>query len=223
MINTIKLEKYQNIANCRTDYQFCRKSFLSITYQFEKNNVYGLVSDFGCGSWGLVTCIGGRAEERGKGKILLNDKEILSNELSVYSAFVTEKIFPEINSSENLMTVKECIQKALEISGQEYSAEEIKSIFRLSDERFDRPLEYVSGEIWLISMAINFALGKQIFCYPWLNERDINRFEIAYELGVIDYLRERGKIILVPTSQKRIAKKLCDHIIIFEKEHIKTI
>ena len=74
MIDTIKLEQFQNIANCKTDQQFSRESFLSITYQFQKGNVYGLVSDFGCGSWGLSTCLGGRGDGIDNGKILLNNQ-----------------------------------------------------------------------------------------------------------------------------------------------------
>lgn len=217
MIDTINLVNYQSSAECRTDWQYDQEGFLKITYQFKKGNVYGIVSDFGCGSWGLVTCIGGRGENYFTGKIMLNGYEILAQELSVYSAFLTEKIIPEINCIENLGSAKECIQKALDVSGQKYTVEDIKSIFHLSDERFDRPLDCVSGEIWIISMAIQFALGKEIFCFPWLNMQYISKFIGMCELGIIDFLRSTGKIVLIPTSQKKIVKKYCDHVISLEK------
>ena len=93
-----------------------------------------------------------------------------------------------------------------------------KDIFCLSDGRFKRPLSEVSGEIWLISLAVNFALGKDIFCYPWLNQLDIERFKTAYEHNVIDFLKKENKIIIVPSSQKKILRRYCDHMIIFDKE-----
>ena len=92
----------------------------------------------------------------------------------------------------------------------------------MSDERFEYPLNEVSGEIWFISAAIQFALGKDIFCFPWLNMYDISYFNTMCELGIIDFLRGNGKIVLLPTNQKRIAKKLCDHTILFEKYKIKV-
>ena len=130
---------------------------------------------------------------------------------------IGENVFEKVNSSENLLTAKECIEKALYISGLDYSTAEIKDIFSLSDQRFERPLEYVSGEIWQISTAVNFALGKDIFCYPWLNEFDIFRYETACELGTIDFLKNKGKIVLVPSSQKNKLKRLCDHTMEFSK------
>lgn len=220
MINTINLINYQSIAECRTDWQYSREGFMRITYQFKKGNVYGLVSDFGCGSWGLATCIGGRGDGF-TGKIMLNDSEISPQELYAYSAFVTEKLIPEVNCIADLRNAKDCIQKALNISGQKYSVQDIKSIFHLSDDRLTRSLDYVSGEIWIISLAIQFALGKEIFCFPWLNEQDILKFCGMCELGIIDFLRSADKILLVPTSQTKVVKKYCDHIIIFEREKIR--
>lgn len=52
-------------------------------------------------------------------------------------------------------------------------------------------------------MAVNFALGRDIFCYPWLNLNDIERFKTACEHKVIDFLKRTGKIIIVPSSQKK--------------------
>ncbi len=222
MIETIALVNYQDSAECRTDWAYSREGFLKITYQLKRGNVYGLVSDFGCGSWGLATCLGGRGNESYTGKVLLNNVEIHPKELVKHSGFITEKVIPGVNCIDNLSSAKECIQTALQISGEKFSVEEIKSIFHLSDERFERPLEYVSGEIWLISMAIQFALGKEIFCYPWLSMREIFRLKAVHELNVLDYLRNTNKIVLVPTSQKKLAKKICDHIIEFKETKIKV-
>lgn len=220
MINSLKFIGFQDLVECRSLTFQSRESFLPITYEFKPGNVYGLISDFGCGSWGFTTCVGGRSSKQYSGKILANETEIAANELAKYSCFVSENIYTELNLEQELSTPRECIERALSISLQPYSVDQIKSLFCLSDDRFERPLAYVSGEIWFISIAINFALGKEIFCYPWLNARDIARFEIAYRHGIIKSIKDAGKIVLVPSSQKKILRKYCDHTILFDKQKI---
>lgn len=220
MINSIQLINFQDLVECRDLLHQSKESFLQISYEFKKGNVYGLISDFGCGSWGLSTCLGGRCSTNYSGTVLLNNNVIPANQLLNYSCFIAEKIFQNINSTKNLLTPKECIEKALAISGQSYSIEQIKKTFCLSDGRFERSIDGISGEIWLVSMAVNFALGKEIFCYPWLNLIDIERFKTAYKHNIIDFLKETGKIIVVPSSQKKILRKYCDHTMLFQKEKV---
>ena len=71
-----------------------------------------------------------------------------------------------------------------------------------------------SGEIWLISLAIQFALGKDLFCLPWLSARTIFRAKVMAELGILDTLRKAGKIVLLPTNQKATARRICDRLIL---------
>lgn len=220
MINSLKFIDFQDLVECHSITFQSRETFLPITYEFKPENVYGIISDFGCGSWGLTTCVGGRCSKEYNGKVFLNDIEIPADTLAKYSCFISENIYTDLNIEPKLMTAKECIAQALSISSLPYSVNQIKSMFYLSDGRFERPLAYVSGEIWLISMAINFALGKQIFCYPWLNEHDIARFEIAYRHGIIELIKNAGKIVLIPSSQKKFLRKYCDHTILFEERKI---
>lgn len=215
MIELLRIEDYQDLVDCRSSFYQSRESFLKCSFAFLAGKSYGVVSDFGCGSWGLVTCLAGRGTENHSGTIFLNGKAVPFNGLLPYSCFISENVFPAVNSAQNLSTPEGCIKKALCISGQPYSVSEIKEIFHLSDGRFERSLDLVSGEIWQISAAINFSLGKEVFCYPWLNELDISRFEIACESGTIDFLKRNGKIILVPSSQEKKLKKLCDHTLKF--------
>lgn len=113
------------------------------------------------------------------------------------------------------MSANECIQKALEISKLSFTVEDIKRLFKLSDERFNRDLNSVSGEIYRISIAIGFALNKEVFCYPWINTHDSSRIVDSKDIEV---LRKNNKIILIPTcraSQKTPLKKVFNYIINF--------
>ena len=106
-------------------------------------------------------------------------------------------------------------EKALTISQLPYSVDEIKKMFALSNERFERDLFHVSGEISRISIAIGFAMNKAIFCYPWLNTHDVGVF-VDYD--IVKTLRKAGKIILIPTcprSLKTDLKRCFDEIIDF--------
>ena len=220
MIDVIQLENFQAVVNCHSDLYSSQETFLPVNYQFKKGNVYGLCSDFGCGSWGIATCLCGRGSENYTGKIYLNHNEIQLKILNHYSAIIPSPIFDSLNSEGVYLTVKECICKALDLSKLPYSFAEIKEIFCLTDNRIDRYLFDVSGEIWLISLAVNFALGKSLFCYPWLNEMDCGRVKIIHQLGILDFLKENGKIIVIPSSQRKMIKKYCDHVVLFQKGKI---
>ena len=90
----------------------------------------------------------------------------------------------------------------------------------MSDERFERPIAYISGEIWLASLAIGFSLQKDIFSFPWLGERDIGIFKTIKQLGIIDFLKKNRKIILVPSSQKGVLLNNCDASIVFKNRQV---
>lgn len=212
MVNTIKVINFQSVAECRFLQYQSTETFLPINYQFVKGNLYGFVSDFGCGSWGLATSLGGRCCSF-SGKVMLNDIEILPSKLLEHSCFVAEIHKTDINK-----TAKQCIKKALSTSHISYSTEVVKEKFHLTNERFDRKLKYVSGEVWNASLAIGFATGKDVFLFPWLNINNIARFQTAVELGIIDFLKSEGKIIIVPSSNEDILKKYCDCIIKFEPD-----
>ena len=217
MIKSLSVEQFQDVADCKTQLYSVRESFLKCSFKLTCGNTYGVISDFGCGSWGLVACLAGRGTENHCGKIFIDDKQVPFTELLSHSCFITESDFFGTDTAYSELTTRQCIEKALDISKLPYSVSEIKEIFCLSDGRFDRAVKCVSGEIWLISAAVNFSLGKDIFCYPWLNEIDIGRFETAYELGILDFLKSKDKIILVPSSQGKVLRKLCDHTIKFSK------
>ncbi len=214
MVSVLEITDFQNSARCSSLLYSSTESFLKTNLTIRAGEVCGVVSDFGCGSWGLVTCLGGRGQENPSGKILLDGRIASNEELQKHAGFLGEARFSEIKPP---FTVREGIERALECSQLPYGAEEIKKIFCLSDARFDRPIENVSGEIWQISAAIHFAAGKDIFCYPWLNALDIVRFQTAVELGTIDFLRKNQKIVLVPSSQKKILKSLCDRVLIYDR------
>ena len=218
MIKTLEFVDFQDAIYCFSEYlqRSSKESFLKLNYKFECGKIYGIVSDYGCGSWGISNCVsGGCSTDYYTGKVFLNGSEILPAELSKHACVVFDNVFEGINSSDNLLSARECILLALKKSGLEYNVEQIKEMFGLSDERFDRSLKNVSGEILRISIAVNFALGKDIFCFPWLNRHDIgliNKDNLAM-------LKKHSKIVIIPTSQKNAVKKIADKLILLKTEY----
>ena len=87
-------------------------------------------------------------------------------------------------------------------------AKKIQDIFRISEERIDRNIKYVSGERWKASAAIGYANGRRIFCYPWMNSRDVEllKEQLSY---VVDYLIHSDCIVIFPTTKEENIKKIC--------------
>ena len=214
-MNKITLNNFQAVGNCRCNWYTSRESFFKITCNIHTGNVCGLVSNFGLGSWGFASSICGRGE--------LYDGEMIVDDLKVEPTYFYDKtifVFDETNNESikecKNMSVKEHIEKALAISKIPYNHNDIKSMFCLTDERYHRPLGQVGIEIWRITIAIGFSLNKQIFCFPWLNERDI---VFLQQKQVLDYLKCNGKIVLIPTSEYKTVKKYSDYIIDFRNKN----
>lgn len=221
MIDSIALIRYQNTAHCSSMDMSCKESFLETTYTFMKGNVYGLISDFGCGSWALATCLGGCGDDCETGEIRINGQAAVTHQLQQYSAFIPEESFTEKPFVDSRRTVRECIQNALTKSRMNLSVNEIKDMFHLSDARFDRTLDCISGEIWLASLAIQFSSGKDIFCFPWMNAVSISRIVGLYRMGILYALKKNGKIVLIPTNQKRAVRHCCDALLLMDSPLIK--
>ena len=220
VINSICLEKFMDSVECNFLHTKTIDSFPMMTLEVNSGMSYGLVSDFGFGSWAFANCIGGRTSETFSGKMFLNNREIHPSRLLEFTCFVYEDCYKQLYVKGE-PTIRNCIESALELSGLPYTVEQIKEMFSLTDERFDRHMDFISGEKWLASAAIGFAAGKKIFVYPWLNELYVGRFEIAVELGIVETIKKSGGIVIVPSSQKMLLRRLCDKVVIMDKKHYK--
>jgi ABC-type sugar transport system ATPase subunit len=186
---------------------------MEFSLTLESGKAYAFISDFCYGSWGAVNCIGGNGDVDVNSKICIDSNKVHIEKLQKISCYITE-----ISNLKSVFlgnqTPKNCIQYAIRKKLTNHSLSDIKELFSLTNERFNRPLKYVSGEIFPISLAINYALGKKIFCFPWLGELEINRIESL--LPIINFLKSEDRIILIPSSQYERLEKICDRFVVFE-------
>lgn len=234
-------------ADCSYSLYTCKDSFPEFSLTLESGKIYGFISDFCAGSWGAVNCIAGKGWLSTETKIYLDNNPIIDypynfpysctfkkcNELNMkcnkklrdISCIITEIVFPYKPFLKKHLTARNCIQYAIDRKLTKYSFNEIKEIFYFSEgtpvPRYDRYLKYTSGEIFQITLAINYVLGKKIFCFPWLGTREIGRIDGL--LPIINFLKKEDKIILIPSSQYEKLKDICDNFVIFDSDNAKVI
>lgn len=125
--------------------------------------------------------------------VSLNNKEISLNELSEYSCYMDEldPLFSSANS------VKEQIKQGLDQNKLNCSFDDIKNLFYLDSERFERPLNGVGNEIFKAMAAIGFSHKKEVFCFPWLSN---TRFESYHEhlTTLLQTLERLEKTVIIP-------------------------
>jgi hypothetical protein len=92
---------------------------------------------------------------------------------------------------------------------------EIIKHFQLSPERLPRKLSQYSHEGWRASCAIGFALGRKIFCFPYLY--DLSRdYKDLWLKDMLDFLTAHGALVLVPAYYDWETMGLCDEVV----EHV---
>jgi hypothetical protein len=77
----------------------------------------------------------------------------------------------------------------------------------VSNERVGRSIKKVSGERWKASIAIGYAYGKKIYCYPWMNSRDVEHLKEQMKEN-IEVLTNNKCIVILPTTSEENVKKL---------------
>lgn len=69
------------------------------------------------------------------------------------------------------LTAKRMLEKAIQKKHSSFSMDQLKYMLGLTEERFCTPLSHTGNEAWRITAAEGLALGKQIFCYPWMSNQ----------------------------------------------------
>ena len=184
-------------------------------FEFYGGNLYGIIGEFGNGGAALSCGITGNTNFN-EGKIFIDDIEKSIEYLIGCSWYVGNDLYKYnskgIFARKPLLmkkTIKEQIEYGVRNMKQELDTYTIQKIFNISNERVDRNIEYVSGERWKASAAIGYANGKKIFCYPWLNSRDIEHLKEQLT-NTVKYLLDVGCIVLLPTTKEENIKKICE-------------
>lgn len=184
-------------------------SLSMFTYDFKSGNVYGVIDEFGSGGWALSYVLAGK-QKPFEGEIKINNNSVDYRKLKDFSCYVGDDSGKKKLFGISKMTVQEQIQMGIN-SGKSFCNDinKIKEIFGLSNERFNRTIEHVSGERWKASMAIGYSLGKTIYCFPWLNTKYLMHLKEHLKL-CFKPLIEVGAIIIIPTCNNNISDDIAN-------------
>ena len=210
---TIQLIDYAASARCRSLTLTSREGFPAMTCRFEGGRIYGLCSDIGGGAWALTHALGGRAENP-EGEILADGVHASPKALAARACFIGEQFYPSVNSRLFPGTVRSSLEKALNIGKTGWTLAQLTARFHIARERLDRsPAHIYYNQILYISAAVGFAAGRSVFCFPYLTADTIKAAEIMRSLGVLDLLKEHGKIVLLPSFHRDRLSALCDQVV----------
>ncbi len=199
-----KMKNYGEMIDSIKDFQ----------YIFTKGKSYGIIGQCGEGGWGLSYNLAGR-EQFISGEIKMDGKLATLADLENISWYIGEGI-----SSKGFLPKGKSIINQLEEaikrnqSGTIHSATEIIELFNLSQDRLNLKLEELSWEKWKASIAIGYAYGKQIFCFPWMSTGWIN--DLILNCGIhicIDILKSTDAIIILPTQMAEGVDYFVDEIV----------
>jgi hypothetical protein len=183
-------------------------------YQFQKGKSYGIIGQCGEGGWGLSYAIAGRAEHSAD-EIKVNGKAVTPEQLAGISWYVGDGM-PKRGPFPKSRTVLNQISAACRMNtdNKRGSVEEIIALFNLSQDRLELPLDNQSWEKWRSSIAIGYAYGAQIFCFPWVSTGWVN--DLILNCGIhicIDILKNVGAIVILPTQTAESVDFFLDEIV----------
>ena len=205
-IINVKTEDRLVNTNYRDEYKYTERLYDSI-YEFKKGKSYGILSEIGEGGGGLSWLLSGREEVRNECINVFGKRYTNGNKIDE-GWWVCEGI------EKCPKTVRKQINFALKNGRKELTIDDIISEFGLTKERLDSKFEQYSWESWRVSVAIGYALGKEIFCFPWLNEEQLK--QIVLNTGYFFYtdkLKQRDGVILLPSNNRKILEAMTDEII----------
>ncbi|MCD9024090.1 ATP-binding cassette domain-containing protein [Cohnella silvisoli] len=187
-------------------------------YIFEKGKSYGIIGECGEGGWGLSYNLVGR-EHCKDGDILINQKTATMEDLKSISWYVGESTHNRwLFSNKSILS-----QLKNGVSNNQFknrkSVEEIVDMFGLSKDRLKMKFEELGWEKWRTSIAIGFANGKQVFCFPWVSTGWINDLIMNSAIHIcIDVLKKNGSIIILPTQRAESVDFFLDDIVYLQNQ-----
>ena len=129
-------------------------------------------------------------------QITVNGEPMPFHELSKFTCYM-DRSFPLFSSR---ASVRHCVEKGLKSNGLTLCADDVKDLFCLDSQRFERPLAGVGNEIFQAMSAIAYCCGKQVFCFPWLSK---SRFEGYHKnlSGALEMLEGLNKTVIMPVGE----------------------
>ena len=128
--------------------------------------------------------------------VFINNQPISIKDLSKYTCYMDET-YPLFSTR---LSARRLIANGLKTSKSNLKVEEVKALFQLDDQRFERPISQMGNESIRAMAAVGYSYGKEVFCFPWLSQ---SKFE-SYQKNIvyaIEMLEKLNKMIILPCGK----------------------
>ncbi|GIO86407.1 hypothetical protein J25TS5_33390 [Paenibacillus faecis] len=186
-----------------------RENISHFSYEFMPGKIYAIVSQPGGGGWALSYLLSAKVSNY-TGRIFINQEMAHSKDLLSYGWYIGEGVRAKNNFGlVRKLTVREQLISC-ELSA--FTIEKLVDLFELSPSRLDRELKYISNERWNASAAIGLAHGKQIYCFPWMDDmwKEVIKVRLRH---CSEVLKQNNCLVIIPTPSLQIVKDFVDEVI----------
>lgn len=198
IINKIVLEA-DAFVHCSSSFYSARCTLSENSQYLFNNGLNLLVGEIDSGAWAADYVLS-MHQYRTKDivfteqpALFINDETAALEEIFKYSCYM-DKLYPLFSSRK---TVKRIITDSCKHKENLKRAEEIIDMFKLSDNRLDRPIKETGNEAFQAMAAIGYSCGKQVYCFPWMSRDRYNYYRMRLQ-SVIDTLKELNMIVIMP-------------------------
>ena len=99
--------------------------------------------------------------------VSINGQKCPFGEAEKYACYM-DTLYPAFGGRKS---VRRLVFEALKKNGSNKTVDEVKNIFCLDDQRFERPVNAVGNEQYRAMAAIGYSMGKQVYCFPWFSRK----------------------------------------------------
>lgn len=184
--------------------------FNSLSFEFTDHHIYGVVNSFGSGGQTLINVLTGY-ESNYLGNIFYNNMKITPKELKNITFCVENRPNYIKKKPFQSNTVLSYLTKAI-ANNPSFDDTLVNVIKVFYIQRLNHDIRHTSGEQWRIILALGYCMGKKIFCFNWQSYWWLRQFIDTFK-PIVDYMKEKGCIIIIPTDRTEGIEGLFDEII----------
>ena len=217
-------DKILEVENLTKSYDKSKLVLNNLSFSLEKGEVVVIVGPSGCGKSTFLRCLN-KLEEIDSGKIVLNGKEISSDNNKVHEirekigmVFQSYELFPNMNIMKNLILAKTLVQKR---NKEEVKAEAEKLLERvgLLDRKNDYPRQLSGGQKQRVAIVRALIMHPQILLLDEITAA-LDPEMVREVLQVVLELAKDGMTMLIVTHEMEFARAVADRVIFLDSGKI---
>lgn len=213
-MNSLQVTDYSAFAVCRfRDNVMYPSETPKFSYTF-KPGAYALIGQIDNGGWTFTYSLAAKRKQeivlREESSFAIDGQPVSFDMVRSLAHYVGD--FAEKKALFHRHTAQKMLKKAVQKGNSAFSIDQLKEMLGLTEERYHRPLPYTGNEAWRITAAEGLALGKQIFCFPWMSDQSFKVYAYLSE-RLADICAQNGSILFMPLESDAQVKHFVNDVI----------